>query len=62
MKCITDFSGNWIRIKEQLKNKFTMLSGNDLCFVEGKHGDMLMKVQQVLGKSNEQMDKLIYEL
>jgi hypothetical protein len=62
MKCITEFKVNWIDIKERLRNKFSILSSKDLCFVEGKHGEMLMKVQMVLGKSNEQMDKLIYDL
>lgn len=62
MKCITEFKVNWIVIKERLKNKFANLSGSDLCFVERKHEDMLMKVQLALGKSIEQMDKLIYEL
>ena len=62
MKCITEFKVNWIVIKERLRNKFSILSSSDLCFVEGKHGEMLMKVQTALGKSNEQMDKLIYEL
>lgn len=62
MKCIAEFKVNWIGIKERLKNKFSILSDRDLCFVEGKHGEMLIKVQMILGKSNEQMDKLIYEL
>lgn len=62
MKCITEFKVNWIEIKERLKNKFSILSDRDLCFVEGKHGEMLMKVQLVIGMTNEQMDKLIYEL
>lgn len=62
MKCITEFKVNWIVIKERLRNKFAILSGSDLCFVEGKHDEMLIKVQMALGKSNEQMDKLIYEL
>ena len=62
MKCITEFKVNWIDIKTRLKNKFSILSDSDLCFVEGKHDEMLIKVQMVLRKSNEQMDKLIYEL
>jgi hypothetical protein len=62
MKCITEFKVNWIGIKERLRNKFDILSDSDLCFVEGKHGEMLLKVQMALGKSNEQMDRLIYEL
>ena len=62
MKCITEFKVNWIEVKQRLKHKFSILSNKDLCFVEGKHGEMLLKVQMVLRKSNEQMDILIYEL
>lgn len=62
MKCITRFKVNWIGIKERLKNKFSILTDKDLCFVEGKHGEMITKVQLVLCMSNEQMDELIYEL
>ncbi len=35
MNYLTELKGNWNDIKDRLKNKFTLLTDNDLWFVEG---------------------------
>jgi uncharacterized protein YjbJ (UPF0337 family) len=62
MKNITELKGNWNEIKGKLKQKFSMLTDNDLLFVEGKQDEMLGRLQVRLGKTKEEIHKLISEL
>jgi uncharacterized protein YjbJ (UPF0337 family) len=62
MKNITELRGNWNEIKGKLNQKFSMLTENDLLFVEGKQDEMLGRLQVRLGKTREEIHKLISEL
>ena len=62
MKNITELKGNWNEIKGKLKQKFSMLTDNDLLLVEGKQDEMLGRLQVRLGKTKEEIHKLISDL
>ena len=62
MRYLTELKGNWNDIKERLEHKFSMLTDNDLWFVEGEQDEMLSCIQLKLGKTNEEMNELIFEL
>jgi uncharacterized protein YjbJ (UPF0337 family) len=51
--------GNWNEQKGKLKQKFATLTDNDLMFVEGKKDEMLGKLQIKLGKSKEELQKIM---
>ncbi|MDD2488825.1 MAG: CsbD family protein [Bacteroidales bacterium] len=54
--------GNWNEQKGKLKMKFATLNDDDLMYIEGKKDEMLGKLQIKLGKTKEELDKLIEEL
>lgn len=58
----TEVKGNWEEQKGKLKQKFAKLTDNDLLFVEGKKEEMMGKLQIKLGKSKEELLKLIENL
>ncbi|WP_329805271.1 CsbD family protein [Flavobacterium facile] len=58
----TELKGDWEVQKGKLKQKFAQLTDNDLLFVEGKKDEMLGKLQITLGKSKEELQKLIEKL
>ncbi len=54
--------GNWNEQKGKLKKKFAVLTDNDLMFEEGKKNEMLGKLQIKLGKSKEELKKIMEAL
>ena len=62
MKNSTELMGNWNETKGKLKQKFAMLTDNDVMMVEGKQDEMLGRLQIKLGKTKEEIYKLISEL
>ena len=58
----TEISGSWNEKKGKLKLKFGFLTDNDLMFEEGKHEEMLGKLQIKLGKTKDDLTKLIANL
>ncbi len=58
----TELKGNWNEQKGKLKQKFANLTDNDLMFEEGKKDEMLGKLQIKLGKTKEEIRKIIEEL
>jgi uncharacterized protein YjbJ (UPF0337 family) len=58
----TEMKGNWHEQKGKLKKKFAQLTDNDLLFEEGKKEEMMGRLQKKLGKTKEEMHKLIAEL
>ena len=58
----TELKGNWEEQKGKLKQKFATLTDNDLMFAEGKKEEMLGKLQQKLGKTKEELHKIISSL
>jgi len=58
----TGIIGSWSERKGKLRKKFGFLSDNDLMFEEGKKEEMLLKLQKKLGKSKEELLKIIATL
>ena len=55
----TEVKGNWNEQKGKLKKKFGFLTDNDLMFEEGKQEEMYGKLQIRLGKTKEELHKII---
>lgn len=58
----TEVKGNWNEQKGKLKQKFAILTDDDLMFAEGKKEEMLGKLQIKLGKTKEELRDLIASL
>jgi len=58
----TEAKGNWNEQKGKLKLKFASLTENDLLFLHGKKEEMLGRLQIKLGKSKEELYKIIAAL
>jgi len=58
----TEVKGNWNEQKGKLKQKFAVLTDNDLMYEEGKQDEMYGKLQIKLGKTKEELHKIIGEL
>ena len=58
----TEVKGNWNEQKGKLKQKFATLTDNDLLFEKGKKEEMLGKLQVKLGKTKEELRKIIEAL
>jgi len=55
----TELNGNWEQQKGKLKQKFAMLTDNDLLFAQGKKEEMFGRLQTKLGKTKEELHKII---
>lgn len=55
----TELKGNWEEQKGKLKQKFAILTDNDLLFAEGKKDEMFGRLQVKLGKTKEEFKKII---
>lgn len=57
-----EIKGNWNVQKAKLKQKFAILTDNDLMYEEGKKDQMIANLQIKLGKSQEELHNLISTL
>ncbi len=55
----SDTKGNWGEQKSKLKEKFAALTENDFLFVKGKREEMIAKLQVKLGKTREELNKIL---
>jgi uncharacterized protein YjbJ (UPF0337 family) len=58
----TELIGNWNQTKSKLKQRFAILTDSDLLLVEGKHDELIGRLQSKLGKTKEEIHKIIAEL
>jgi uncharacterized protein YjbJ (UPF0337 family) len=58
----TEMSGKWNEQKGKLKQKFAQLTDDDLLLVEGKKDEMLGRIQIKLGKTKDELHKIIEAL
>jgi uncharacterized protein YjbJ (UPF0337 family) len=58
----TEVKGNWNEQKGKLLQKFALLTDNDLMFDKGKKDEMLGRLQIKLGKTKEELHKIIKAL
>ena len=57
-----ELKGNWLEQREKLKQKFAVLTDDDLLFEQGKKEEMLGNIQVKLGKTKEELQKIIEAL
>jgi len=58
----TKVKGTWNERKGKLKQKFAILTDNDLMYDEGRKEEMFGKLQIILGKSKEELQKIFSSL
>lgn len=53
--------GTWLETKSKLKQRFALLTDNDLLLLEGKQDELIGRLQVKLGKTKEEIQKIICE-
>ncbi len=56
---IIAMKGNWLYLRGKLKQNFAVLTDDDLLFEQGKKEEMLGKIAIKLGKTKEELLKII---
>ncbi len=59
MKNLTELKGNWKEAKGKIKQKFAMLTDDDLLLVEGKEDELVGRLQAKLGKTKDEIHQII---
>ena len=54
-----EFKGSWNEIKGKLKQSYGNLTDDDLVFAEGKDDELLGRLQKKLGKSKDEVKRMI---
>ena len=55
----TELKGNWNEQKGKLKKQFAILTDDDLLYDEGQRDEMLGTLQVKLGKTKEELAKIL---
>ena len=55
----TELKSSWDQVTTALKSKFSTLTEKDLNYVEGKENELHKLLQEKLGKSRAEVDKII---
>lgn len=58
----TEIKGNWNELKGKLKKQYASLTDNDLLYVEGREDELYGRLQKKLGKSADELRKILGEL
>lgn len=61
MTDLVQMKENWTEIKERMRQKYGILTESDLIWVDGKHEQLLNKLNIILGVSKEELQKFISE-
>lgn len=56
------FKGEWNEVKGKLKQKYGLLTDDDLAYAEGKDDELLGRLQKKLGKAKDEIQKIISEI
>jgi uncharacterized protein YjbJ (UPF0337 family) len=59
---ILDIKSRWNDVKRRLKERYAMLSDEDLILRFGREGDIIGRLQKKLGKSKADVLKMIGEI
>ena len=62
MKSLAELEGDWNETKSKLKQNFGNIAENDLLIGRDKQDEMLGRLQVKLGKTKEDILKIIVEL
>jgi len=57
-----NLKGNWNELKGKLKQQYGELTDDDLIFAEGKEDEMLGRIQKRLGRSKDEVRRMIEDL
>ncbi|WP_338790825.1 CsbD family protein (plasmid) [Bernardetia sp. Wsw4-3y2] len=57
-----EYQGTWNEVKGRLKKSYGSLTDDDLTYAEGQEDQMLGKIQQKLGKTRDEVVKMIKSL
>lgn len=55
----TTIKGDWNELKGKLKQKFAILTDDDLLLEEGKEDELYGRLQKRLGKTKEELHTLV---
>lgn len=58
----TTLKGKWSEVKGKLKKEYADLTDDDLLYVEGKEDELYGRIQQKVGKSKDEVKKMIDDL
>lgn len=58
----TTVNGKWHELKGKLKKEFAILTDQDLMYDEGKKEEMFGKIQVKLGKTKDELHKIVAKL
>ncbi|HQX04561.1 MAG: CsbD family protein [Flavobacterium sp.] len=58
----TELKGKWNEVKGKFKQKYADLTDDDLLLMEGKEDKLYGRIQQRVGKSKEEIKKMISDL
>ncbi len=58
----TEVKGNWNELKGKLKQRFAVLTDNDLMYEEGQKDELLGNLQVKLGKTKEELEEVFKSL
>ena len=59
---VISLKGNWLYLRGKLKQKFAVLTDDDLLFEQGKKEEMLGNIAIKLGKTKEELLRIIEAL
>ncbi len=57
-----EFKGTWNEVKGRMKKSYASLTDDDLTYAEGQEDQMLGKLQTKLGKTRDEVVKMIKSL
>ena len=55
-------TGNWNELKGKMKQKYAVLTDDDLKYEEGKDDELVGRIQKKIGKTKEEVIDLIQRL
>lgn len=58
----TELKGKWAELKGVLKQKYADLTDDDLLYTEGKEEELYGRIQQKVGATKEDVEKLFKNL
>lgn len=57
-----DVASRWTKVKSILRQRYSMLTDDDLTFRFGKEGELINRLQQKLGKSRTDIMRILSEV
>ena len=57
-----EMKGNWNETKGKLKEKYAVLTDNDLAYEEGKEDQLIGNLQEKLGKSKKEVKDILRDI